>query len=361
MTRTRALRRVAALLLAAALLLSCVVMAEGALAENEKNNADAAMTEDIAGAVAGSEGNGADGAMTDGAEDANGAESAPADGEAGAFAENEWNYVDGAMDVSGGIPEDAEGALWKIRQAGVLRVATEPYFPPQEFIDPDKSGQDSYVGADMELARRIAERMGVELVIVPMSFAQVLDAVADGSCDLAVSALSYTPGRAAQVTLSKGYFFAGESAGSGLLIRAEDAGRIRGVEDLKGCDIVAQAGSIQEMLMAENAPKYREFRRLAQIRDVYGAVESGEADAAMAEVVNAESYIENNPDCGLMLVPGARFAPEAVYDGDRVAAKKGEYQLIYFVNGVIDEVAASGEYRAWYEKYEALAVRLGMY
>ena len=185
------------------------------------------------------------------------------------YVENEYNTVDGAMDVSGGIPEDAEGVLGGIRRAGVLRVATEPYFPPQEFIDPNRTGQQSYVGSDMALARRIAERMGVELEIVPMAFSEVLDAVSDGTCDLAISALSYTPGRAAQVTLSRGYFFAGESAGSGIMIRAADADGIRGTEDLGGRDIVAQAGSVQEMLMAENVKNYHEFRRLGQIGAVY--------------------------------------------------------------------------------------------
>ena len=87
-----------------------------------------------------------------------------------AFVENEWNYVDRSMDVSRGIPENATGVLERIRRTGVLRVATEPYFPPQEFIDPDRTGQQQYAGADMELARLIAERMGVELQIVPMEF-----------------------------------------------------------------------------------------------------------------------------------------------------------------------------------------------
>ncbi len=81
---------------------------------------------------------------------------------------NEWNYVDGSMDVSGGIPADASGALARIRERGVLRVATEPYYPPQEFIDPAFDGQDKYRGADRELARLIAERRGVELQSVEL-------------------------------------------------------------------------------------------------------------------------------------------------------------------------------------------------
>ncbi|MBQ8110779.1 MAG: amino acid ABC transporter substrate-binding protein [Clostridia bacterium] len=273
---------------------------------------------------------------------------------------NEWNYVEGAMDVSSGIPEDAQGVLGDIRESGVLRVATEPYFPPQEFIDPDREGQDRFAGSDMELARRIAERMGVALEIVPMDFSEVLNAVATGTCDLAVSALSYTPERASQVTMSKGYFFSESGGGEGMMIREADAGEITGIEDLKGRDIVAQAGSLQEMMVAEHVQRYHEFRRLQLVQDVYDALTAGEADAAMVDADSAGVYIANNPACGLMLVPGVMFQLEDRYAGDRVAGKKGELQLMYFVNGVIEELLASGEYEAWYDAAVVRAAALGL-
>lgn len=276
------------------------------------------------------------------------------------YGENAWDYVDGSMDATQGIPGDAEGVLALIQQRGVLRVATEPYWPPQEFIDPDLDGQASYVGADMEFARLIAERMGVELEILPMDFSVVLDAVAEGEADLAISALAYTPGRAAAVTLSKGYYFSGEDVGNSIVVRAADAEAIQSVKDLEGRDIVAQSGSLQELLMAENVFGYHEFRRLSTIDDVYQAVRQGKADAAAVDVENARSYIEDNPDCGLALVPGIRFEMEEQFKGDRVAAKRGEYQLMYFVNGIIDELLASGQYQAWFDRYGERAAALGM-
>ena len=276
------------------------------------------------------------------------------------YAENEWNYVEASMDVSNGIPGDASGVLADIRDAGVLRVATEPYFPPQEFIDPGLTGQESYVGADMELARLIAERMGVELHIEPMDFSEVLMAVTEGKCDLAISALSYTPGRAAQMTLSKGYNFAGTRAGSALMIRAADSGRITGVDSLADRNIAAQSGSLQETQMYENVFRYREFRRMPSVQEIYQALMDGSIDAAMVDKESADAYIEGNPRCGLMMVPGVHFTLEEAFDGDRIAVKKGEGELIGFVNGVIDEVLASGQYRAWYEEYARQADALGM-
>ena len=45
---------------------------------------------------------------------------------------------------------------------GYIEVAMEPYFAPNEFIDPSRQGEEQYVGADVELARYIADKLGVE-------------------------------------------------------------------------------------------------------------------------------------------------------------------------------------------------------
>ena len=274
------------------------------------------------------------------------------------YKENEWNYVDGSMDVSNGIPESATGRLARIRSLGKLTVATSPYYPPQEFIDESKTGMDRFVGADMELARLIAQRMGVELEIVPMDFTDVLSSVAEGTYDLAVSALSFTSGRAAVLEMSKGYYYSDDQASSGLVIREEDAGIIRSVDDLAQRDIVAQSGSLQETMAADNIAFYRKFRRLPSAGDVYDAVMSGKADAGVVDIGIARVYIENHPDCGLVIVPDVSFALQPQYTGDRIAAKKGEIELIYFVNGVIDEALASGRYEAWFESYAHEAAAL---
>lgn len=278
----------------------------------------------------------------------------------GLYMENAWNYVDGSLEVSAGIPKDAEGTLASIRETGVLRVGTEPYFPPQEFIDPSLEGQAAYVGSDMEMARRIAERMGVALEIVPMEFTHVLDALDEGECDLVISALAYTPERASRATLSKGYHFTGAGASSGVLIRAADAERIVDLDSLAGLDIVAQSGSLQEAMTAENVLNYREFRRVDSVQAAYDAVAEGDADAATVDIESAEAYIAGNPELGLALARDIRFAVKPEFDGDRVAARKGEYQLVCFVNGVIDELLAADQYRAWFDSYAEYADRLGM-
>ena len=276
------------------------------------------------------------------------------------YVENEWNFVENSLDVSNGIPADAEGRLLAIKEAGKLVVATEPYFAPQEFIDPSLSGQEQYVGADMELARLIAERMGVELEIVPMEFTKVLSAVSEGEVDLAISALAFTPARAQTMELSKGYYYTSGEDTNSLMIREADKNRIKSISDLSGRKLIAQRGSLQESLGADNILGYEEFLRVSTIQEVYTAIGEGTSDAAIVDIESAQAYIDSKPGCGLVLVPEVTFSMEEQYEGDRVAADKGEIPLICFVNGVIDEVLESGKYQDWYDEYEKYAKDLGL-
>ena len=260
------------------------------------------------------------------------------------YVENEWNYVDGSMDTEGGIPEDASGVLGQIQRSGCLKVAIEPNHAP--YCSLDEEGNP--VGADVELARLIASRMGVELVLLPMDSTQILPALTEGQCDLSISAISYTPSRALYYTMSKGYY-AEDLPKTGILIQKERQGEIQSPEDLENKILVVQSNSIQEVLGARYVDNYSEYRRVPYLPAVFEAVVEGTVDAALVNLDTAGRYLKNNPGSGLCLVEGVELVPEEQYLGFRVAAKKGEMQLVYFVNGVIDEVLAGGLYEQWLE------------
>ena len=276
------------------------------------------------------------------------------------YVENEWNYADGSIDVNHGLPASATGVMDRIKRKGVLRVATEPYFPPFEFIDPEQLEQRKYVGADMKLAELIAQKMGVELEIIPMEFTQVLPALTENQCDLTISAIAFTPSRASSYAMSKGYYFPETTASTAFVIREEDRDRITSLEDLADKTIIAQSSSLQETMASKNITNYREFRRVSSVQAVYEAVRKGRADAGIVDMETASNYIRNNQDAGLILADNLYFTLEEQYLGHRIVAKKGELQLIYFVNGVIDEVLADGTYTKWIEEAQERAAELGL-
>ena len=146
----------------------------------------------------------------------------------------------------GASKEEPRNRLEEIKARGYIEVCTEPYFAPNEFIDSSKTGQDQYVGYDMELAKYIADDIGVELRIGPLEFSAVLAGIAEGKYDLAISALAYSPARAEAMAMSKGYWFGGD--GYGFMIREENKGKIETIDDLKNVVVVTQSGSVQEAM-----------------------------------------------------------------------------------------------------------------
>lgn len=250
--------------------------------------------------------------------------------------------------------------LEEIKERGVLQVATEPYFAPNEFIDPTKEGEDRYVGSDIELAKAIADEIGVDLEIVPLEFSAVLASVTSGKYDLAISALAWTPLRGEQMEMSIGYHFDDESLYT-VLVREEDAASYSSIDDLKGKKVVCQSGSLQEQLLKDaiDVDELGELLYVSATTDGYLMVSEGKADACVCAGVNGDLYAEANG--GLTTIPDAiNFPVSDEYAGTRVGGPKGETELMDVVNSVIEELNESGQYNEWYDEYAEYAGTLGL-
>jgi polar amino acid transport system substrate-binding protein len=247
-----------------------------------------------------------------------------------------------------------------IKERGYLEVVMEPYFAPYEFIDPSKEGQEQYVGGDVEFAKYIADKFGVELRIVPLEFGAVLSSITEGKYDLAISALAYTPSRAEAMNMSKGYYFSKDNPGYGLLIRKEDAAEIKGPEDIKDKVIVAQSGSLQEMFVNDQVPSYKEFKRVSATTDGFLMVEENKADVCSVSIAMAQLYVDANPNAGLMVVENFEFEIDESVDGTRIGIPFGEDELTEEINKIVDEVVSTGIFEEWYMKYTEYAKKLGL-
>ena len=252
--------------------------------------------------------------------------------------------------------------LEDILQRGYIEIATEPYFAPNEFIDPTITGEDNIVGSDIELAKFIANDLGVELRLKPMDFTSVLGSMTSGKFDMAISALAYTPSRAETMNLSKGYYYGSEDPQKsyGILIRAEDADEIKTIEDLADKTVAAQNGSLQEMFVREQIPTYKQYNQVSSTNDAFLMVQTGRADAMAAALKMAELYLESNPECGLMILPDFYFTVDLDTQGTRIGLPLGEDELTDRVNEIIDKVLEQDLYNQWYEEYKEYAKKLGL-
>lgn len=255
---------------------------------------------------------------------------------------------------------ETNNRLEDIINRGYIEVVTEPYFAPNEFIDPSKSGSEQYVGSDIGLAKYIADKLGVKLKIIPLEFTAVLSSITEGKYDLAISALAYTPARAEAMIMSKGYYFSEDSPGYGLLIRKEDDKIIKSAKDLADKTVVAQSGSLQELFANEQIPEYKELKRVSATTDGILMVEEKKADCCVVAKSMAQLYIDANPGSGLSIVENFEFQVDKSLSGTRIGIPLGEEELAEKINEIIDEVIKSGQYEQWYKEYTEYAKKLGL-
>lgn len=86
-----------------------------------------------------------------------------------------------------------------------LVLATNAEFAPFEYVE-SKDGVKTYYGIDMEIAKIIADELGMELVIEDMKFETVVGSVGHNGVDIAMSGLTITAEREEVVNFSTPYF-----------------------------------------------------------------------------------------------------------------------------------------------------------
>lgn len=257
----------------------------------------------------------------------------------------------------GSKKDEGNDRLAQIKEKGYIELCTEPYFAPFEYVDPTKTGDDQYQGMDMEVAKYIADKLGVDLKITALDFTAVLAGVADGKYDFAISAIAYSPERAEAMRLSDVYY--ATNTGYGFIVRSEDVGKYTDIDSLKDAVVITQSGSVQEALYNQYVNgACKEFKLVANMTDGYLAVSEGKADVCICSTASASLYAQAN---GGLAIPDFRFDVDPNMNGVCVAMPtEGTESLAELINQCIAELNESGKPAEWYSQHEAAAAELGI-
>lgn len=87
---------------------------------------------------------------------------------------------------------------------GTLTMATNAEFPPYEYHD-SSSGEDQIVGLDVDFARAICDKLGMELEITDIAFDSIIPAVQSGKADFGAAGMTVTPDREENVNFTDSY------------------------------------------------------------------------------------------------------------------------------------------------------------
>lgn len=234
----------------------------------------------------------------------------------------------------------ADNSFLKVKEKGVLVVGMEIPFGVMEFFDENNQP----AGIDIDIAKEIASRLGVELSINNLSWEKIFSKVQGGEIDLAISSITITSERKEEVLFSVPYFNGGQ-----VIITLSENNTIGGVSDLENKRIVAQEGTTSFF----EAKKYttedlicidKNFNTSIGGEKVFEDLKNNQLDAVIVDYVKALEIIKKYP--GLKII-GVPFTQEEY----GIATKIGNETLIKKINSILIEMEKDGTMRKIEEKW----------
>jgi cyclohexadienyl dehydratase len=191
-----------------------------------------------------------------------------------------------ALTLLGGMAAQAQSSLERILSDGVLRVGTTGDFNPMTVRDVASGG---YKGFEIDVARELAEEMGVELEFVPTEWKTMVAGVVSDKYDIVMSGTSISVGRAKVVGYTDPYIHVGTVP----MTLAENADSFATWEDAnrEGVKVAVILGTVFEEQARATFPD-AEIVTVEAPATGYQEVLSGRADVTITSNVDAASIME---------------------------------------------------------------------
>jgi ABC-type amino acid transport substrate-binding protein len=217
-------------------------------------------------------------------------------------------------------------------------MATNAAFPPYESTD----GNGNYSGIDVEIATKIAEKLGLKLVVDDMDFSSVITSVQGGKEDIAMAGLTVTDERKKNVDFTDSY-----ATGVQSIIVKEDSD-IKSADDLsKASAIGCQEGTTGYIYCSaseddggygDKAIGYANGAQAVQ------ALMQGKVDAVVIDNNPAKEYVKANEGLKILDTP-------YVQEDYAIGVNKKNPGLRDAVNKALNELISDGTVQQILDKY----------
>ncbi|MBQ7260218.1 MAG: basic amino acid ABC transporter substrate-binding protein [Lachnospiraceae bacterium] len=214
---------------------------------------------------------------------------------------------------------------------GTLVMATNAEFPPYEYYDGSE-----IVGIDAEIAKAIADDLGMTLKIEDMNFDSIIASVQTGKADMGVAALTVTEDRLQNVNFSDSY------ADSAQMIIVKEDSDIAGPDDLDGRTVGVQLGTTGD-IYAEDI-EGATIERYNKGMEAVQALSQGKIDAVIVDREPAKVFVSQNE--GIKMLD-----QEFTVEEYAIAVAKENEELLEKINGSIESLKSSGKLQEIVDKY----------
>ncbi len=213
-----------------------------------------------------------------------------------------------------------------------IDVTNPPYGLMGKTMEPE--------GLDVDMAKAMAKRLGVQLEIVQVTGPSRIPTLLNNRADIIIATFAPTPERALQVQFSSVYSDVQQ------VILAPQSRSIKTVADTAGLKIGVVRGNTQDVAFTPIAPPGCTILRFDDDAGVMQALLSGQVDGMVTGSVTSAVIARQNPDKKLEIKLSIRDNPLTI------GVRRGQQDLLNWVNTFIFYMKYSGELEALHKKYD---------
>jgi polar amino acid transport system substrate-binding protein len=224
--------------------------------------------------------------------------------------------------------DSAASSLDSVIEAGTINIAVPQDFAPFGSVDADGNLE----GYDIDVANLIAEDLGVELSLVPVTSDNRIPFLQTNKVDLVISSMGANPERAKSIFFSSPYapFFSGVYGGA-------DITGVESFEDLGGYKIGVTQGTLEDLELSDAVGDDVSIQRFADNSLTASSLISGQVDMIATGNVVAAELSKNNPDRN---IEGKFIIKESPA---HIGLRRGDIDLLQWVNTFVYHKRLGGD------------------
>ncbi|NDI36409.1 amino acid ABC transporter substrate-binding protein [Chengkuizengella sediminis] len=226
------------------------------------------------------------------------------------------------------IPTNEQADLLvSIQESGVLKVGTEGTYPPFTFHD--DSGQ--LTGFDVEIAREIAARLGVEAEFLETQWDGIMAGLDAKRFDVIANQVGIRADRQEKYDFSIPYI-----TSSAVIVTKADNDAVNSVEDIKGLTSAQSLTSNYESIALEYGAVIEPVEGFTQ---AISLIQSNRVDITINDRLTVLDYITQKGEENIKVIPTIE---EKSPSG--ILIRKGNETLVEAINKAIEEMMEDGTY-----------------
>lgn len=225
--------------------------------------------------------------------------------------------------------------LTEILESGTVKIGVPENFAPFGSL----GAEGEHEGYDVDVAKLIAEDLGVELDMVLVTSKQRIPFLETDRVDLVIATLGANPERAKSIWFSHAYapFFSGAFAKPDVAVSS--------IADFAGKKIGVTGGTLEDLAITKDAPEGAEIIRFGDNAATIAAYVSGQTDVIVTGNMVALGISKDHPDFGLETKFVISNSPSYI------GVKTGNIDLLKWVNVFVLHKKLNGKLNELSEKW----------